>query len=331
MSAQDQTPDAERTSSNGLVLALVALIWLAAMLWSARATITGGDGAEMEVTSTAYALPGAVTAALAAGAAVALAVITLVTRRRDLGSTPRFAIATGVGLALGLLGALTIITINTDGWIYAVVGGTIAAAATIGGALAGFRQPRVLAAVCWAALGVFLVGFLLNVFQNPVLKALGSGDSQASQTSAAQWFTFLQAFLSGLAAGFISYAVLRRARRRTSGSDIPWPFYALAGGGPGLILVVGEGLTRTAGSRVLELAGKVSELELTVQQMLSGARFNSALIVLFVGAISATIAVGRTIRPATAPSPSAAPSSARSAAPSSEPEKAAPKPKAAAE
>src|SRR5690242_8453724 len=98
MSAQDTTADAERPSPTGLVLALVALIWLAAMLWSARATITGGDGAEMEVTSTAYALPGAVTAALVAGAALALAVITLVTRRRDLGSTPRFAIATGAGL-----------------------------------------------------------------------------------------------------------------------------------------------------------------------------------------------------------------------------------------
>ncbi|MFI5890838.1 hypothetical protein ACIA5D_12050 [Actinoplanes sp. NPDC051513] len=299
MSAQDTTPDAERPSPYGLLLALAALIWMAAMLWSARATITGRADAEMEVTSTAYALPGAVTASLAAGAAVALALITLITRRRDLGSTLRFAVATGTGLVLGLLGAITIITINTEGWIYAVVGGTIAAAATIGGALAGFRQPRVLAAACWAAIGVFLVGFVLNFFQNPVLRALGSGDSQASQTNAAQWFTFLQSFLSGLAAGFIAYGVLRRTRRRTTAGDVAWPMYALAGGGPGLLLVVGEGLTRTAGSRVLELAGKVSELELTVQQMLSGARFNSALIVLFVGAISATVAVGRTIRPAT--------------------------------
>jgi len=54
---------------------------------------------------------------------------------------------------------------------------------------------------------------------------------------------------------------------------------------------------------VLELAGQVSELELVVQRMLSGARFNSALIVLFVGAISATIAVGRTIKPAAEETP----------------------------
>jgi hypothetical protein len=74
--------------------------------------------------------------------------------------------------------------------------------------------------------------------------------------------------------------------------------YALAGGGPGLLLLVGEGLTRTAGARVLDLAGRVSELEQVVQRLLSGARFNSALIVLFVGAISAMIAVGRTLKPA---------------------------------
>ncbi|GIM95663.1 hypothetical protein [Paractinoplanes toevensis] len=293
MSAQDPTPDAERPSSNGLFLALAALIWMAAMLWSARASITGRADAEMEVTSTAYALPGAVSASLVAGAAAGLAVLALFTRRRDLGSTVRFAIATGTGLVLGLAGALTIITINTEGWIYAVVGGTIAAAATIGGALAGFRQSRVLGAVCWAAIGVFLVGFVLNLFQDQVLKVLGSGSTQSSQADAAQLFTFLQSLLSGLVAGLIAYKLLRRDR-----PGVAWPFYALAGGGPGLLLVVGEGLTRTAGSRVLDLAGKVSELEQTVQQMLSGARFNSALIVLFVGAISATIAVGRTIRPA---------------------------------
>ncbi|GIF19167.1 hypothetical protein BJ973_006214 [Actinoplanes tereljensis] len=298
MSAQDPASDAERPSSNGLFLALAALIWMAAMLWSARASITGRADAEMEVTSTAYALPGAVSASLVAGAAAGLAVLAVFTRRRDFGSTVRFAIATGTGLVLGLAGAMTIITINTEGWIYAVVGGTIAAAATIGGALAGFRQARVLGAVCWAAIGVFLVGFVLNLFQDEVLKVLGSGSTQSSQANAAELFTFLQSLLSGLAAGLISYKILRRGR-----PAVAWPFYALAGGGPGLLLVIGEGLTRTAGSRVLDLAGKVSELEQTVQQMLSGARFNSALIVLFVGAISATVAIGRTIRPAAAEEP----------------------------
>jgi hypothetical protein len=288
---------AEQPSSNGLLLAGVTLVWMGAMLWSARATITGRVDAEMEVTSTAYALPGAISASIVTGSTVALAVLALLSRRRELGASARFAIATGSGLAIGLLGALVIVTINTEGWIYAVVGGTVAAASTIGGALAGFRIPRVVNAAGWASVAVFVVGFVLNVFQGPLLDALSSDDAQ-SQASASQWFTYGQGLLSGLAAGVVSYLVLRRARRRSGERDVPWPLYGLAGAGPGLLLVIAEILTRTAGHRVLDLAGRVSELELVVQQTLSGARLNSALIVLFVGAISATIAVGRTISPA---------------------------------
>jgi iron complex transport system permease protein len=289
-----------RSPTSGLVLAIVGFAWMAGLIWSARATITGGGGdAAMEVTSTAYALPGAISASLVAGTAVALFVVTALSRGgREFGATVRFAITTGTGLVLGLLGAVAIITINTEGWVYAVVGGTVAAAATIGGALAGFRTPRVVAAVCWAAIAVFLVGFVLNVLQSPLLDLFGSGASSASQTRAASWFSFTQSLLSGIAAGIVAYRTLRRAKRHGGGPDVGWPLYALAGAGPGLLLMLAEGLARTAGARVLELAGKVSELELTVQRMLSGSRFNSALIVLFIGAITAIIAVGRTMQPA---------------------------------
>jgi iron complex transport system permease protein len=291
---------AGRPSAAGIWLAGAGLLWMAGMLFSSRATITGREDAEMEVVSTAYALPGAVSASLVAGAAVALAVLTLLTRGgRARGATTRFAVAVGAGLVLGALGALAIITINTDGWVYAVVGGTVAAAATIGAAIAGsgFRAPRVVAAVCWAAIVVFGVGFVLNLLQSPLLGLFGAADTSASQTTAAGWFSLTQSVLSGLAAGLVSYQILRRARRRT-GEDVRWPLYALAGAGPGLLLAVAEGLARTAGARVLALAGRVSELELTVQRMLSGSRLNNALIVLFVGAICAIIAVGRTLGPA---------------------------------
>lgn len=287
----------ERAASRYIVLALAGLAWAAAMLWSARATITGRADAAMEVTSTAYAMPGAVSAALVAGAAVALAVVTSLNRGSR---TLRFAAATGAGLIVGLLGGLTIITINTDGWIYAVVGGTIAAAATIGGSLAGFRHPRVTAAVCWAAIGVFLVGVVLSFLQHDLLPVFGARDTSSSQADAANYFGFAQGALGGLVAGLITYRLLRRARHRT-GADLRWPLYALAGAGPGLLLVVGEILTRTAGARVLELAGKVSELELTVQQMLSSSRLDNGLIVLFVGAFTAMVAVGRTLGSPAAP------------------------------
>ncbi|WP_236717997.1 hypothetical protein, partial [Actinoplanes sp. TFC3] len=285
----------ERPPARGVVLAIAGLVWAAGMLWSARVSITSQKNAEIEVTSTAYAMPGAVSAMLIAGAALALLVLTLTARRnRELGTTLRFVISTGTGLILGGLGALTIITINTDGWIYAVVGGTVAAAATIGGALAGFRHPRIVSAVCWASIAVFLVGVVLAFLQNDLLPVFGAGESAASQASAATYWGYAQGILGGLVAGLITYRLLRRGLRRT-GVDVRWPLYALAGAGPGLLLAVGELLTRTAGARVLELAGRVSVLDTTIQQMLSGPRLNNALMVLFVGAFTAIIAVGRTM------------------------------------
>ncbi|WP_229071971.1 hypothetical protein [Actinoplanes sp. DH11] len=289
----------ESVEESRLTVALIsaaALAWTAAMIWSARVTITGRASAEMEVTSTAYALPGAVSAALVAGAAVALLVLTTIGLRRPLGASVRFAVATGAGLLVGVLSAIPIITINTLGTIYAVVGGTVAAAATIGGALAGFRIPPVIAAAAAASVGVFVIGFALNLFQAPVLELLGAGDTESS-ANAAQWFSYGQSAVSGLAAGLIAYALLRRARRHADGTDVRWPLYALAGAGPGLVTVIGEILSRTAGSEVLELAGKVSPLDQLAQQILSTARLNSGLVVIFVGAMTAMLAVGRTITP----------------------------------
>ena len=290
MTARDEATTV-RSFPPGIVLAAVAVLWMAGLLWSARTTITRGGDPAMEVTATAYALPGALSASLVAGAAVALAVLAAAGRGgRTLGATLRFAVTTGAGLVLGLLGAAVILTINTDGWVYAVVAGAIAAAATIGGALGGFRVPRVVAAVCWAAIAVFAVGFVLNLGQAPLLSLFGSGGSPASQATAARWFALAQAVASGVAAGVVTFAVLRRTHLR-------WPLYALAGAGPGLLLLLAEALTRTAGARVVALAGRVSELELTVQRVLSGSRLNSALIVVFAGAITAIVALGRTLGP----------------------------------
>jgi hypothetical protein len=292
MTDRQTTPETvEESRLTVTLLAVAAVGWTAAMLWSARASITSRADAAMEVTSTAYALPGAVSADLVAGAAVALLALSVISGRWALGATARFAVATGAGLLVGVASAIPIITINTLGTIYAAVGGTVAAAATIGGALAGLRIPRVIAAAASASVGVFLIGFLLNLFQEPVLSAFGAGDT-ASSANAAQWFSYSQAALSGLAAGLISYALLRRAR---AGGDLRWPMYALAGAGPGLLLVIGELLSRTAGAKVLELAGKVSELERTVQELLSTARLNNALIVVFAGALTGIFAVGRTL------------------------------------
>jgi iron complex transport system permease protein len=298
-SPADRPAPAAPGAGPGLALALVALLWAAAMLLSARITITGRVQAEAEVTSTAYALPGVTCACLVAGAAVALLVLDLLARRgRSLGPSARLGVATAAGLTIGLLAAASMVTINTGGWLYAVLGGTLAAAATLGGAVAAARATRVVAAACWASLAVFAVGFGLNLVQAPLLRLFGAGGDQAAQAGAVGWFATTQSVTSGLAAGLIGYLTLRLAKNRAGGTDLPWPQYALAGAGPGILLMVAEGLARTAGARVLDLAGRVSDVELAAQDLLSGARINNALIVAFIGAITAIIAVGRTLRPA---------------------------------
>ncbi|WP_305789582.1 hypothetical protein [Symbioplanes lichenis] len=310
--AVQQSP--ERTTWGGVLLAVAGLAWAAGMLLSARVSITSTSQAELEVVSTSYAMPGVVSASLVAGMAVASAVLAFVTRRRELGATVRFAVSTGAGLVAGLLGALTIITINTDGWIYAVMGGTIAAAATIGGALAGFRLPRVIRAAAWAAIAVFLVGVVLAFLQDDLLPVFGAGDTSASRADAAGYWGYAQGILGGLASAAVACLVLRRARQRT-GSDVRWPLYALAAGGPGLLLIVAEILTHTLGARVLSLAAKVSVLDSSIQSVLSAARINNALMVLFVGAFAAIIAVGRTLQapPDEAPNEEAATAGRRNA------------------
>jgi iron complex transport system permease protein len=277
--------------ARGLVLAVTAVLWGAGMLWAARETILVGGLAEAEVTSTAYALPGAISAALVAGLAVALAVLAT----RPWGPTARLGLGAGTGLAIGLLAAGSVLLTYPEGWIYAVVAGTVAAAATLGGAVAAIRQPAASAAAAWAGLAVFALGFAMSLASGPLLKLFGGGDTMASQLTALEWFARTQAFAGGLTAALVAFATLRYAHRR--GTELRWPLYALAGAGPGLILMISELLARTAGSRVLELAGKVSPEELGAQAFLSDSRFNSALIVTFVGAFLATIAVGRTLKP----------------------------------
>src|SRR4051794_38990921 len=82
-------------AAGGVPLAVASVLWAVAMLWSARASIVGRAAAEMEVTSAAYALPGAISATLVAGAGLALAALALTGHRRALGGTARVGVAAG--------------------------------------------------------------------------------------------------------------------------------------------------------------------------------------------------------------------------------------------
>lgn len=282
--AQDTAP-----APGASVLAVLSLAWLAAMMWSAHRAITTGEGT-LAITSAALALPSVISASLVAGAGVSLAVAHLLRRRVGL----RFPAAIGAGLLTGLVAALVIASSYGGGQASMVLAGTIAAAVTVGGAVAGVRARAVVAAVVAAGLVVFAVGLVLDNFKQELMSLYGAGDDPSSQLSAAGWSALTAAVISGLVGALVAFFYLRRTQRR---EEIPlrWPAYAIAGAGPGLLLLVAELIVRTLGRQVLTLAGAVSEADETAQRMLDGSRVNYALVVLFVGAICAIIAFGRTL------------------------------------
>jgi hypothetical protein len=275
------------------VLAVIALAWLAAMMWSSHAEITSGEGT-LAITSAAMSLPTVISAGLVAGAAVSLAVGHLLRRLR---APLRFGASVGTGLAAGVIAALVVISSYGGGEASTVLAGTLAAAITAGGALAAVRARAVVGAIVTAGLVVFAVEQVLDNFQPNLMSLYGSEDDPSSRLSASGWSALTIAVCTGLAAGLVAFFYLRRAARRAGDAAVApkWPAYAIAGAGPGQLLVAAEFIIRTLGADVLALAGSVSEADATAQRMMDSSRVNNALVVLFVGAIVAIIAFGRTL------------------------------------
>ncbi|WP_328423783.1 hypothetical protein OG470_12305 [Micromonospora sp. NBC_00389] len=309
--AESDEPAVDTATPNGrpvpapgaAVLALLALGWLAAMLWSTREAIISSAAGVTAISLSAFALPGVISAALVAGAAVALACGNLLSRRYGDWVTLRFVGAIGAGMLVGLAAALTINLTYFDTSTTNVIAGTTAAAAIIGGAIAGARTAPAVGAVVTAALGtlVFVVAF--SPARDPLFDLFGAGDSQESLVDAAKWVSRTESLLAGLLAGLLAFGYLTWARRRAVRRDpetptLRWPAYLLAGAGPGLLLLLAEVIIRIGGRSLLDLASALSEADAVAQTSLGTSRVDNGIWVLFVGALTALIAFGRTLSPA---------------------------------
>ncbi|MEW2142520.1 hypothetical protein AB0869_06850 [Micromonospora vinacea] len=301
--------DAASTDSRPLpapgaaVLALLALGWLAAMLWSTREAITSAAAGVTAISLSAFALPGVISAALVAGAAVALAGGNLLARRYGDWATLRFAGAIGAGMLVGLAAAVAINLTYFDTSTTNVIAGTTAAAAIIGGALAGARTAPAIGAVVTAALGTLIFVVAFSRARDPLFDLFGAGDSQESLINAAKWVSRTESLVAGLLAGLLAFGYLTWARRRAVRSDpetpaLRWPAYLLAGAGPGLLLLLAEVIIRIGGRSLLDLASALSEADAVAQTSLGTSRVDNGIWVLFVGALTALIAFGRTLSPA---------------------------------
>ncbi|MGB2569417.1 hypothetical protein ACPFP2_13325 [Micromonospora citrea] len=285
------------------VLALLAIGWLVAMLWSTREAIDSAAAGLTAISLSAFALPGVISAALVAGAAVALAANELAARRLGDRTSVRFAAAIGAGMLVGLGTALAINLTYADNATTNTIAGTSAAAAIIGGAIAGARTAAPVGAVVTAALGTLLFVVAFSRARDPLFDLFGSDGSQASLVTAAKWVSRTESLLAGLLAGLLVFGYLTWARRRAVRRDpatpaLRWPVYLVAGAGPGLLLLLAEVIIRIGGRTLLDLAGALSEADSVAQTSLGTSRIDNGIWVLFVGALTALILFGRTLGPA---------------------------------
>jgi hypothetical protein len=291
-----RTPGADPVPGAG-TLALLSLAWLLAMLASARRTI--GDSPEashLTLTRAALELPQVVPASLVAGVAVGLVTVDLAARyarRLPTGALARLATGAGGGLATGAALAVPVAVGYGDLPGATAAAGTLIAATTAGGALAGVRPRAVSAAGVAAALGVSVVGTAAGAFDDRLRAVFGAGDSPASVLAASGWVVFTTALVAGLVAGGLGYTYLHRLSPQRR-----WPAYLVAGALPGLLALLSEALVQVGGAPLFALVSRASVDDRTVLAFLTTARVNHALIVLFTGALVAILLLGRTLRPA---------------------------------
>lgn len=281
-------------------LAVLALAWLLAMLSSSRQAIGGApDGNPLTVIRAAHELPQVISASLIAGIAVGLVTGNLLARYAPAAfarPVPRLAVGAGAGVATGLLVA-TPILLGYDGLpSILVLSSAIATAAALGGLLAGVRHQTVVAAGASGALGVFVVGLVERAFEGNLRHLFGAGDSTESVVVATGWAVLTASLVAGLVAGVLGYLYLRRS----GPASLRWPAYLVAGAMPGLLVLLAELVTRLGGARLFQLVSAASADDQAVLSYFNAARFNRALIVVFVGALIAIFLLGRTLRPVAA-------------------------------
>jgi hypothetical protein len=294
-----EAPQPEGAAAKGRValvrwtpqLLALALAWLAVLLYGTKVSIDSATAPEEAVDWTSVALPAVVAASVLAAACVGAAAVNIALRRRPaLATWARWVSAVGSGAVAGaVVGALIIAQYGHAGAILLLAGAVLVAGA-LGGVLAGLPARETVVAGLAAGVALFYVEFLLQLFQGPLRRLFGAGNTGVSQWNAGTRLAVTQALIGGLAAGLVAYLYLRR-----NGRGARMPGYLCAGALPGLLLLIAEAITRIAGKQVFAAVAGLSEGDKVLLDYWKNSRLNQALVVLFVGAIVALICFGRSL------------------------------------
>ncbi|GIG57207.1 hypothetical protein Lfu02_15790 [Longispora fulva] len=280
------SPPAPLKPSSAAILVGIGFAWLFALLWVLRVTLTESGGADSGLISAAQNLFPLVTAILAAGASAGM--LAVATLRFASTGLRRLAAGAGAGLLFGVLAGGLALAMIRDTRSSAVIAVCSAAAALVGGLFAAINPIRVVAAGVAGTYAAFLTKVILSIFLQKFTQE--AGPEKSFFTS--HWMLLIFGVVSGIVAGVVSFRYLRR------GPAQHWAGYLPAGAVAGALAILSEGF---AWLTVPRLVAPVTDATFTEALLATdiGPRVNSGIALLFAGAVTATILVGRTMRPAT--------------------------------
>ncbi|MGY0231013.1 hypothetical protein [Longispora urticae] len=291
------SPPAPLKPGNAAILLGIGLAWLFALLWALRASLAESGGMDSGLISAAQNLFQLVAVVLAAGAAAGLCAVA--TLRFATTGPKRLAVSAGAGLLFGVLAGALALAMIRDTRSSAVIAVCLVAAALVGGLFAAIRPVRLIAAGIAGTYAAFLAKVILNIFGPKIAPLFGAGKTIDTVNAAENRMLLAFGVLAGIVAGVVAFRYLVR------GPALHWAAYLAAGGVAGFLAILSEGFAWLTAPR---LVAPLADLSVIAEELLStkiGPRVNSGIALLFAGAITATILIGRTMRPAGADEPPA--------------------------
>lgn len=298
---------AEPGSRGVAVLLVLAVLLFAMVLRGEHILVTAAGDPAVAAIQVATFLSSVLLAALLVGGAAGIAAIRIFAGKdgaRLVGHAGRRALC-GVlgGLVAGIIagGAGYLLEGDLSTTDRFVVGGGVAAAALVGGAVTALRPGLMTAAGYLGTVVVIAVLALRSLFLTPLTRLFGGEGTIAKYANAQSNLALVSFIVAGVIAGVAVHLYIRR-----TGNRLGTAANVAAGATPGVLALVAQLLTWAFGSSLISSAGGLDLGDTLAFQLAGRYQINGSLALLFAGALVAVLLYGRTRGPRR-PRPKAAP------------------------
>jgi hypothetical protein len=278
-----RAPERAAGRSGWIAFAGIALLIAALVVLRRSLSLDSGDVALVIAWGS---LPLLTLSGISAGAAAGLWAAQLFHR------VPRIAASVIAGSATGVLASAAVFMLRgVPSSAILVLALALALSGALGGAIAAIRPVEIARGGVPATLVALLLFFVVAFNSSWLLPLFGADGTAAGNRSANGLLAGAQALLIGLVSGFVAYFTIKRSR-----ATCRWPVYMLAGGLPGLFYIIADLFTRIGTKQLLGLATADTTVDRLISGDLGAGRINTGLVLFFVGAITAMLAFGRTLK-----------------------------------